>query len=387
MKIMLVSFFVSNNIGDLLISSAFAKRMKENDCQIVMYDFLGIQKVEQLNHQIEVKEETIEGSRRRLIIKKILGRYGQYLRYKTNKNWKERFAQFEKDLADCQKVYFAGGNMIMDITPVWPMILEDYIKIISKKGIPFEFLAVGVGPVLYKRSKRTYYSLLSRAAKISVRGECSGEKLKRIGVDNFKVVIDPVLALHLDKAEIRRKRIENFKRNKSAVLGIGVLGEVCFNSRHVYLEYQENVIRMIRNLEADDFIAELILYSTEAMDYDTVKRICTACQSNKIQVYQGKSAEEIIEFYDHLDYIISGRMHSLILAQRCMVPFTSVCWQDKIREFSVHTSGLKRMVFPEELGEIKSDDLKLNEIITLEWMNEASLINAELEKKFDSIFE
>ena len=81
-----------------------------------------------------------------------------------------------------------------------------------------------------------------------------------------------------------------------------------------------------------------------------------------VLIVEVKSVDELLNFYDKLDYLIGGRMHSMIIAHTNLLPHIGVIWQDKIIGFGHLTKAEDRMYTVETLklkriqiaGEIRS---------------------------------
>lgn len=377
MKILLVSFFISNNIGDLLIGKTLKEKIEKCGNEVIMYDFLQVRKIEEINEDVEYGNLLPESKKHTVFLRKMFGTQGQLLKYKCSKTWKRKFTQFAEDLRQCNEVYFGGGNMIMDITPVWSFILQDYVRQIKKHNCNYSFVAVGVGPIIHNFSKSIFRKVLSEAEKISVRGQASGTILEKIGINDYQLTVDPVLTLELKKEEIRKKRIQNYQLTGKIDIGIGVLGRACFLSEKDYQVYVAGTKDMIDTLYSAKQINKIVLFTTEVMDYATMKRL----ESKKVsEIVCGKSADTIIDLYDNVDYIISGRMHSLILAQRCMVPFLAICWQKKVKEFCNIVETLQDVISIDDIGNINISSLRLDQKLSADYLDRNSEQNKRLQE-------
>lgn len=377
MKILLVSFFISKNIGDLLIGKTLKEKIEQCGNEVIMYDFLQVKKIEEINEVVEYSGLLTESKKSNIVLRKVLGAQGQLLKYRCSNKWKKKFEQFAEDLEQCDEVYFGGGNMIMDITPVWSLILQDYVCQIKKHNLNYSFVAVGVGPIIHNFSKHIFRKVLLGAEKISVRGQASGTVLEKIGINEYQLTVDPVLTLDLKKEEIRQKRIQDYQITGKIDIGIGVLGRACFLSEKDYQVYILGTKDMIDTLYSDKRIDKIVLFTTEAMDYETMKYLES---KNISKIVCGKSANTIIELYDNVDYIISGRMHSLILAQRCMVPFLAICWQEKVKEFCNIVEAEQDVISIYNIKNINMSSLRADEKISADYLNRTIEKNKRLKE-------
>lgn len=337
MKIILVSFFLSDNLGDIMLSNAIeALLLNKYDATISKYDFLTFHKITDGNKgmigiQNPSNRNTLDNIAKKFI-KKILPEFTVTLaNYKLKSLLSNKHKEFEEDLKGADHLIIAGGNMLMDLTPVWPDILKTYTDLAVKAQKKYSIHFVGAGPIYHNRTKRMLRKILEKAHTLSVRGSHSKKQLEEIGIKrSIEQTVDPVFSLELEKKDLRIDIIKEVTAGRKKRIGICVIGKVCFSNLRDFDLYMDTLIRYI--LEYGK-IHDVTLFSTEKMDYEAIKFIVDNTNTS-VRVIEIDSLKGLIELYDTLEFLIGGRMHSLIFAQKSLLPFIGVVWQNKILEFS-----------------------------------------------------
>ncbi len=390
MKLVLISFFNSNNIGDLALSSALEELVKlKYSCDIVKYDFLTLTKVDVIKKKNAVlvdEPQKISDSRFRLVMKntlfKLFGvRNVSLLAFQFRKFRLGNIKQLSEEFADTDKIIIGGGNMLMDISPAWPLILRDIANLAHRKKIPYDIVFVGAGPIIYEKSKFIYSKVLSQANLVSVRGKKSKTVLEDLN-SCLKILetIDPVFSLDIDFYSTRISQIKNRLEYKQRLnIGICVISEVCFKS-HLDFETYLNFIKTTLVKLSSKF--NVILFSTEAIDYAVIGKLETYLNGNDIKIPATieyvSSEDEVKALYTKLDYLIGGRMHALIFAQKCLLPYMGVIWQDKIVEFSEITNSRNFVYTVEELFNLDVEKLIHQSSISMDRISQMHEKNTEL---------
>ncbi|MDP3358415.1 MAG: polysaccharide pyruvyl transferase family protein [Lutibacter sp.] len=360
-KAIIISFYESSNLGDLELSSSIDKILKDKDYNLTRYNFTtGI--------RFENKEKFNLGNTNgfvfnvlkiiKFLMKFILGRVKYDImvwKHITSKIW-DKNTIFNEDFKQTDIVVFAGGNMIMDTSPAWPYLIKKYIDKANYFNKPFYFLYVGVGPLKYKNSKKVLGKSLRKVKGISVRDEMSKKIINGL-VDPCKVILtaDPVFS---NPIKFKNK---TFKKNEYLNIGICVLGEMCFVSKNEFLAYIKNLELLVERLsKSENNSLKIILFSTELLDYKAIEYLQSKIINNKyVTINKVRDLNDLYELYDGLNFLVGGRMHSMILAQKRLLPFMGIIWQDKIKGFSILTNSVNKMYT------IKSLKEELNYIVNL----------------------
>lgn len=360
-KAVVISFFRSNNLGDLALSYAIENLVVENGYEVLKYDFLNVTPVTENNIETSFEQKT------RTTNSKVRSRLGVIKRAITNivgvncientyylynvlfsKKWKKIIS----DIKSSDILVLAGGNMVMDISPTlsipnWATIFRSYCRLASKYKKPLSIAYIGAGPFNFQVNKEIFGKGLDLANNISVRDSFSKKVCEEL-VTGKEIVqtVDPVFSLPISMEKQRISLIGNLSTVK---IGICVLGEECFDSKLTYDSYIEGLYKLImslsRNVSFNNKI-NFILFSTETADYSSVEEVYTKIVSDQsiiIKVKKINKVDELIGLYQELNFLIGGRMHSLIFAQKCLLPFIGVIWQRKIEGFGEVTNSSNRI--------------------------------------------
>jgi polysaccharide pyruvyl transferase WcaK-like protein len=348
---LVISFFISSNIGDLALSNSIANILINKKYSLVKCDFPTAQIVSDDSVILKKAEQPV----RRNILWKLLRQiklmciscFGIMPVEKVNYYVQHRLCSaqwenIENHIKQADIVILAGGNMIMDIFPSWPIIFSNYCEIASKHNKRIAVLYVGAGPILYQQSKQIYRDALSKVSAISVRDPISRLLCEEM-VSPKAVVesIDPIFSLPVDLYEHRMSSYKEMSSKSSIKIGVCVLGEECFLSNAIYVQYlngMDALLSELANTKTNEI--EFVLFSTEKTDYIAVHELQSKLSSRmNVSVAFPESVEDVILLYKEFCFLIGGRMHSLIFAQKCLLPFIGVAWQDKINGFGMITKS------------------------------------------------
>ncbi|MGH2317019.1 polysaccharide pyruvyl transferase family protein [Planococcus sp. SE5232] len=367
-KAVVVSFFNSSNLGDLALSLAIENLVKKNGYEIIKYDFPTTSKIGN-NIEETTFNETILitnffrnklGKIRRSLNRSIGPLKVEKVNYYLNIHFFKKWKVFSVDLKSADVLILAGGNMVMDISkelaiPNWSTIFHTYSKLAKKYNKPLIVSFIGAGPINYEFNKRTFGKALNYAKKISVRDSLSVDVCNEIS-PNKKILqtVDPVFSLEIFKSEERIQLLDNTSVYK---VGVCILGEHCFPSLEEYQLYVKDILKFIINFEKHipkNIKKEFLLFSTETADYQSVEEVYSKLSLESdinAAIIKVNKFDDIVELYGQLNFLMGGRMHSLIFAQICLLPYIGVIWQDKLTGFAKVTDSEKYLFNIKEIYE------------------------------------
>lgn len=370
-KALVISFFKSSNLGDLSLSNSIEKLISDKGYEILKYDFTTTTRITKNITELSSNIQPEEKSKLKLILRPIIRAIKKilicfwgvvnvekicfYLRktiLSCNK-WKI----LERDIQSVDIVILAGGNMLTDITPSWPTVFEYYSLLARKHKKDLNIIYVGVGPISYKESKKIYRNALKNASRITVRDQISKTACRELV--NDKVIVetaDPVFSLPIDLEDDRICSINKGNSELNFNIGICVLANFCFSSEQDYRDYLEGLCKLVCNLSMlSSKKIDYILFSTEIADYVSVKEFQDKLHLNNYdntRIIYINTVDELIELYKKLNFLIGGRMHSLIFSQKCLLPYIGIVWQSKIKGFGNITQSSSRIY---EISNINSN--------------------------------
>lgn len=324
MKIILIGYYYSPNLGDAVIADCVRARLHIcfPDAEIVIRDIWGRTKVESgRNINLpDMKKQQI-----RQVYRGIMSRFS--LADKQFSHEQDVLRMHKKEMTviaeePCDAVVFAGGQLLTDLLFYE---VSFYIHHFSERGIPVYLNALGTGPVY----SRNLHDIFTKALHdpcvhyISVRDHV--EEVNRLYNCKAVSVTDPALfastVFNLEKADRRE------------VIGLGIMLPYSISSGTVIRFW----VRLIRELDRrhiswgvflngsnqDYCMAIKVLSQIPAYRQDPERKIMTL----------PKTPYQLVEGISHLRGLISFRLHSHIIATSLGVPSTAIVWDDKVRAF------------------------------------------------------
>lgn len=306
MKTILISFFNSTNLGDLILS--------ENMCRLIAYDstvkcysFPGFAKKEKLITNLQdSKNRTVCKNR---VKSRIIPIY-RYLRIRYLQNYRE----LELDIADADRIIIGGGNMLMDLDfiPNYIAYFHKLIEISEKYHKKVWVLCVGVGPLQNKWQEKMLCSALNKCERIATRDRIGRDSLERLGLAKT-VEVCP------DCAFLEKRLVPAQKKQIIAV-------NICLAE-----QYKEAYGELILQINKRFPQYSIILFSTEIKDYVDIEHIRQykdiAAITETLKIYE---KTDLYTLYAQTKLVVATRMHAMILAYTQDVPVIGLSWSKKV---------------------------------------------------------
>ncbi|UOF91444.1 polysaccharide pyruvyl transferase CsaB [Fodinisporobacter ferrooxydans] len=258
-----------------------------------------------------------------------------------------------RELRKTDLLVMGGGSLLQDVTG--PRSILYYLGIVALAkflGKPVVFYAQGIGPVNKPLSKRLIKSIVNRVDLITVRDDKSHDDLQSFGVIRppVHVTADPALAIepllfqpetgqaifhefHISPTEDRSRQVIGIAIRKwnAAVPYIDILAKAA--DRLVQQGYQVVFVPMQfpRDVEISREIADHMVQPSVVLDRQF-------------------SFREIASIIANLDIMVGMRLHSLILAAICNIPFVPISYDPKIDRF-IHRMGMGKAIHVNQLDE------------------------------------
>lgn len=223
-----------------------------------------------------------------------------------------------------------GGSIFQDVTSSRSILY--YISVVALARLlqkPVVFYAQGVGPVRRPFNRWLLGRIANRVNLITLRDEASRNFLQQIGVARppLKVTADPVFALQTDSEELTKtmQQLPFFKK-QAKILGVSVRRWPALDG------YQPELAHML-----DDFCRQGYEILFIPMDYpddiEESKRVISCMQQPAHLLEQNLSTGQHLAVISQLDLMIGMRLHALIFAASCDVPFAGISYDPKIDAF------------------------------------------------------
>lgn len=324
-KILLISFFNSNNIGDRAICQVLEKELSPLG-KIYTMDISGVSvKTENISNDIDKTTADIPQKCNFYDIKSFcaLRRIG-------------RLDYAKSLIKKSDLILLAGGNMIMDLEKFsyYSFLCDKYIKFAKEYNKKAAFVFVGVGKISTYIQKKKWEYVLMNCDFISVRDSLSKKKMTdTLNVKNeIRVWKDPVFMLD---------NIKEMKDNKKIAINIYLEAVKDENERR---KLKSLYIYIIKELKKH---YKIILYSTEKNDFKGLNEIYYSFRENErlnLDIEFPTDTSELLDMYKTIDVVVATRMHSFIIAITQNIPAIVLSWDNKI-DGVAHDVGLSEFVY------------------------------------------
>lgn len=325
-KAVLISFFQSSNLGDIILSKKLYDEINLKR-DVIRIDFVS-------GKEIKITKDIIKFSNNNRA---------------TNNSFKEKLkkVRFIMELIDvkntfkclravnwekvnrviecCDDVIIGGGNMIMGLSYDFIFLFYKYILIAKKYNKNINVVCVGVGPFKNRIQKKVIKKALSGINNIFARDLISKEILDEI-IGDIKVRVSGDPALLCD----------NFctKENKEYI-AISVYPHQKDKNKSLYYKYLSELADLIQKIN-DEFDKDIVLFSTEINDYEAVYDLYSQVKSKtkiELKIVEIKSFDDLILLYNRTEILIGTRLHSIIIAYSQSIPIIGLAWQGKVWGF------------------------------------------------------
>lgn len=318
MKILMVSFISSSNLGDQLIYNTIDNDFLQGHT-VKKYDYNLVSE-----YELTVLPESKESS----LLKQI---YVNYFRKTSivdkwrdsvnrknalnNPNWDA----FLADLEQSDLLILGGGNAIFDLTAHSSgyFMFDQIVQAARKKNVPSFAFSIGIGPFITKRQEEAAVLTLANTDYVTVRDQKSYSYLEHL--DNVHLSIDPVFGLD---------KVEKIKTDDKKTIGLSIIDLI--NNKQTTEENNQYISDIVALIEKTT-THNIILHSSEPKDYQTVRAIYEKVSHlDYVSMEYIDTIDKLMNLYARLDLVIGARMHSLIVAVSQGIPIIGFSWQPKV---------------------------------------------------------
>lgn len=322
-KAVLVSFFNSDNLGDVLIGEMLCEITdKIFDVKKISYTrspFVG-------DHKIDTSVEN-----RLIKFKKVIAEYlseipiGKQIFYSTRKNKTLKLDVFESIVKESEVLIIGGGNMIFDLNKYSfsAKRFKTFVSIAKKYNKKVFAISLGIGPFQTIEQEKKAIEALELCDYITFRDAASYEIFRKHNqiYKNIYVSIDPVFLLS--------KKTQDISSDKVIALNI-INNKLMKESEKKYRELINQYANLANGL-VETLGKKVVLFSTEKADYEAVYDVFAIIKdNNNIEVLRITNAKELFDLYSNTLVLIGTRMHSMIVAHSQQIPVIGLSWQKKV---------------------------------------------------------
>jgi polysaccharide pyruvyl transferase WcaK-like protein len=316
--ILLISFFNSPNLGDLLISNCLYDEIISHGLKIKKISYTGDPfKFSDINN-LKISAKRIKHTAIRHIINVFI--ISRILKREIMAN--RKLAKIKNAIKSSKVVVFGGGNLLFDLNKHTDSsnFFNKIVKYSKKNKKKIFVLAIGIGPFCTIKQQKKAIKSLENCDYVSFRDSISYEIYKKNStIDNFYMSEDPVL----------RTTFMTRKAMKFNTIALNFVDtQFCKNAKKA----EEFNIKLMKSLLVNTSY-DYYLFSTDLVDYDYLYKLHSKINDTRIKVFIIKGLDSLIELYNKIDMIIAMRMHTLITGYTSELPIIALEWQHKVKGF------------------------------------------------------
>lgn len=233
------------------------------------------------------------------------------------------------ELSKSDLLISGGGSIFQDVTS--SRSLAYYISVVALAKFlnkPVIFYGQGIGPINRWFSKLLMRKIANKVDLITLRDEKSRLFLQNLGVTRppMQVTSDPVFSLEAGGEE-REEILVMLKENhiEKPLLGVSVRKWAALDG------YQAELAKLLDDLSEDYQIILIPMAYPE--DLAESEKILRLMKKEAFIVNRNLSSKELLALISELDLVIGMRLHSLIFAASCGIPFAGISYDPKVDAF------------------------------------------------------
>ena len=318
MRSVVVSFFDSLNLGDLLISqciSEFAAKYGEVDRLSISGDPFAGASLDNLPEFVAGRV-TASGFRARAVSTTLGG-----MLWRMREGFSARHERVLSKLSGSDLVILGGGNMMFDVES-WTRSsarADYFLGAARSAGVPSVGMSLGIGPFATVRQHRNACRVLDKCDGLTFRDRASLELYMEYGRKEASISVDPVLLL--DRVVDRPRGVTGhvaWNLVEPSVTGLAAVREQVV-ARHA---------SAIRGALLDGWVVDV--FSTDRADEGVLRELVDLVGSPSCSFVPINGFAALLELYGRVDVVISSRMHALIVAFTQGLPILGLVWQEKV---------------------------------------------------------
>lgn len=341
-KGIIVSFFNSGNMGDILICQQM-KAMAERYWDTYCVDFSTTRRVSDVQ---QISTNTVNSAIRKYIkkcINCIIPNRSLITYLKIMKTIPRIYSDLLKD-DSINLLIIGGGNMLMDTT-IFPCYISKVyyaLRTAKKHNKKTALICTGAGPIRNRFQLWYMKRALELCDFVSVRDIYSADLLNEICPDKeIEVWYDPAMS------------VDGKISHKSKSIGICVFFGTDKKRFEVVRQAYKNLILKLKQQFPE---YRIVLFASEISDYSHVDMLYSEFKNGEIDVKRISTVQELLNIYEEIDVLISARMHGMITSLVRRTPVIGIGWQKKFEGLAEHFDMKDRLVKIENI-EYQIDDI------------------------------
>ncbi|HWQ75767.1 MAG TPA: polysaccharide pyruvyl transferase CsaB [Syntrophomonas sp.] len=236
-----------------------------------------------------------------------------------------------RELLTSDLLISGGGSIFQDVTSSRSLLYYISVVLLARMlGKPVVFYAQGVGPIRRSFNRWLLGRVADRVNLITLRDQASRDFMHRLGVNKppIKVTADPVFALQANedsKADMLR-RFPFLNGDTGKCMGVSV--------RHwpALQGYQQN-LAVVLDYFARSGLKVIFVPMDYPADIKESELVASYMKEEYFLLSDEMTTEQHLALICNLDLMVGMRLHALIFAASCDVPFTGISYDPKIDAF------------------------------------------------------
>lgn len=256
----------------------------------------------------------------------------------------------------CSMLISGGGSLLQDRTSTRSLLY--YLSVMhmaQRLKKPVMVYANGIGPVRGKWNRRLVVRVLQKAAAITLRDEDSLRELQNMGLSRQDILVtaDPVFSMHTTEPGLAKQLWDQMGVPQNAkVLGISL--------RTHSQNAAERLAKLFDGICQDTGYVPVFLCMQAAEDMQGAEGVMKLMQTKAYLLPGQLGAREMMSALEHMELVISMRLHTLIFAATVGTPVMGFDYDPKVN------SLLRKLNMP-SLGAVQELDVQQGRALVAEF--------------------
>lgn len=264
--------------------------------------------------------------------------------------------QIENVLANADYLIIGGGNLVMDLFPVWPKIMLEAIRVANKLQVPYCLLGVGASPVNNSESKSALRHCLNGATHVYFRDKGSQRFCEEIlNIAGSRVMPDLAFGIMPGKKSIGNQRAGKALVNVASVFG----RRWPVKKPGKFHSYITGMAHLVKQICKECGIHTIYLYNTNLNDNQGVncfKEFFDCREGNfKLLTVQSNKVSDMLDLTRSAEVAIVTRLHAGLIAALGGCKVVAVAYHPKVKDVLGKTSTAWRIIDIDNLIAMKNE--------------------------------
>ena len=315
-RVLVIAARFSNNLGDDIIFDVVAEVCRN----VRGIDPIGLSISGRDIYTSNNTDEYSKESTLKVLFKKN-PLYSVYVQKKGLIKLKQNLASL--DDKDFDVIVFAGGQFFMDYFVYW---ISEIVKYAERKNKKVIFNCCGLGSL-----SSNSIVVLGKALK----SKCVYSITLRDGKDRFSQLFQIRNVIQTVDPAICSANLYGQIKKEDEYVGIGIIDYQMIKKRGHNIsetQYMNLIRKIIKYVEYKE--KRIVCFTNGAIsDHEFAFNILRSIHKNSLLADRPKRPIDLVNIVSECKYIISFRLHSLILAASYGIPSIGFAWDTKVRDF------------------------------------------------------